>query len=388
MNNNYNRMLLRVTVYPAENADIDKKVRNVFLRINNVLTGHEQLPNIAEICKLCDVNNKKLGAYIRNECIAVNNKNVMFVRRPDKPASNIVNIIEPSDRKKIRVVLFPGAGDDIDSFEIPESTHNMILRFTDSIPNFCATEVHAAPPSFYQKCSSEKNALLYLEGLLVDACMCHYLGISDVACFHDEKQHISSEKVQFLRELIDSEDLYLLNEGAQNLVRNTAAMLTDSTPYISFFSIFTIAQLDFAPDNEFLFFDQYCKLYKIFQRWYFGKHGRYFSTDTEIENPLNTVFYRNKYQGQISPSEITEKIQQYMDHPPIKYEDGYLGKESRFAVLILKHLPENRIGEEQLEALFPGNLHQAKWKIIYWGDLDKYEKHLHNLEVIPFIIDA
>lgn len=388
MNNSNNRMLLRVTVHPAENAEIEGKNRNVFFKINNILTGREQLPSVSKICKICDENNSKLGAYIRNECSSLENKSIVYARQPDNPNSGIINIIEPVERKNIRVMLFPNTGEDIDSLRIPESTHNMILRFCDNIPNFCAAETHASPPSFYQRCSSEENALLYLEALLIDACMCHYLGVSDVACFHDEKQHISSEKVQFLREFVKSSGFTTLNNGAQNLIRNTVALLTESTPYISFFSIFTIANLDFLPDNKFLFFDQYCKLWKYFQIWYFNKHGRYFTTETQIENPLNTVFYRNKYQGQISPPEISDRIKQYVNNPSNRYEDGFLGKESRYAVVILKHLPENKIEEGQLQALFSGNLHQAKWNIIYWGDLEKYEKHIHNLEIIPFIIDV
>ena len=382
-----NRILLHITMIRGENPNIENKMRRIYYRINNILTGREHLPNIAEICKYCDTKNRRLGAYIRNECIAVKNKSIMYARQSDKPNS-IIKIIHPSDRKKIRTILFPGVETDIENLNIPESTHNMILRFTENTLQFCAADPHNCPPSFYQKCSSEDTALLYLEALLVDACMCHYLGISDVACFHDEKKNISSEKVQFLKEFVKQNDFQSLNTAAQHLVTNALMVLNEETPYISFLSIFTIARLDFAPDSKFLLFDQYCLLWKKFQIWYFRKHGRYFSAITETGNALETVFYRSKYQGQISPTEISDKIQHYIRNPARRYDEGLLEKESRYAVVILKHLPENKIISEQLEALFPGSLHQSKWKIVYWGDLEKYEKHQHNLEIIPFIIDA
>lgn len=382
-----NRVLLHVTMDSSQNAHIKNKMHNIYQRINNILYGCEQLPNIVEICNYCDTRNRRLGAYIQNECIAINNRSITYARSVDRP-NGIIKMVHPTDRKKIRTILFPGVGTDIENLKIPESTHNMILRFDENAPNFCAADAHKFPPSFYQTCSSEYTALLYLEALLIDACMCHYLGISDVACFLDEKKNISTDKVQFLREFSTSTNFKLLNIAAQNLVNKTLEKLEDTTPYISFLSIFTISPRDFTPDSNLVLFDQYCIMWKQFQIWYFQKHGRFFSKESDVINPLDTVFYRNKYQGQISPGEITSKIIQCINHPASRYSEGLLGKESRYAVIILKHLPENKIRTEQLETLFSGNLHQAKWKIIYWGDWEKYEKHQHFFEIVPFIIDA
>lgn len=387
MNNSNQRILLGVTMRPSDNPIVDQKMKSIYQKLNNTLTGNRQLPNISEICRYCDTENEKLGAYIRNECFDLKKVSTIYFR-DTKKINRITNIFDPADKKNIRIILYPGAGNDMDSFKNPESTHNMILRFADDIPNFCAADVHVSPPSFYQRCSSENTALLYLEALLVDACMCHYLGISDVASFHDEKIKISSEKVRFLKEFVKSKDIKNLDVGAQKLVTQAVSLLQEITPYVSFLSLFTIAKLDFTPNSTVLFFKDYCRLWKYFQVWYFKKHGRYFSTETEVDNPINTIFNRNKYQGQVSPSKIADKIKEIIKKPTSRNEEGLLGLESRYAVIVLKHKEREETKKAQLDALFVGQVHPATWDIVYWGDLWKYEDYSSELEIIPIIIDA
>ena len=386
MNSNNHRILLHITMVPSHDPEATKKADSTYFRLNNILKGNGQLPNIVHIRNYCNRVNQKLGAYICNKCLDIKKDDALFAPHVKK-SNSVLNIFESSERKNIRIVLYPGEESDINDLNMTETTHNMIVRFVEGTPNFSATEIHAQPPSFYQRCASEDTAMLYLEALLVDACVCHYLGVSDVAFHHDEKQQISTEKVLFLREIVKNKDLSFLSPGAKRLVNHVASQLSDNTPYISFLSIFTIAPLDLADDEPGFFFEDYCRLWDKFQKWYFNKHGRRFSKQKKLENPLGTVFNRNKYQGQISPSEIATRIEEKIKKPAIKIENPPFGDELRYAVIIIKRMPENYAKVEQFEALFSGKLHQAKWDIIYWGDLEKYEKILPYLEIVPFMID-
>lgn len=382
---NNHRILLHITMLAGNDPIATRRADATYYRFNNILDGNEQLPSIAEICDYCDDVNRELGAYIRNNCLDVIKEDTVF--KPSITNSrNMLNIIDSSKRKNIRILLYPGRRDDIDDLNMQETTHNMIIQFKDVLTNFCPTEPHANPPSFYQPCASEEIALRYLEALLVDACICHYLGISDVAYHHDDKQRISSEKVLFLKELIREGQLGFLSASAQHLVEYVASKIDETTPYISFLSIFTIAPFDILEGAEFFFFEDYCSLWSKFQRWYFDRHGRLFSKQKPIENPLQTVFERNIYQGQISQTEIVNKIKELLDTSICRATNLPFENESRFAVIIIKHKPHSLAATKQFDALFSGKLHQSKWDIVYWGDLERYKNVMPYLEIVPIMI--
>lgn len=379
------RILLHITMLSGNDPDATIKADAAYYRFNNILNGNGQLPNLTQICDFCDGLNNELGAYIRNNCLDIKKEDTVFEPRVSN-ANSILGIVENSERKNIRILLYPGKRDDIDNLKMKETTHNMIVQFKEVSSHFCAAEPHANPPSFYQTCSSEEMALRYLEALLIDACICHYLGISDVAAYHDEKQHISIEKVLFLRELSQKGDLAFLSSGAQQLVKYVASKISDTTPYISFLSIFTIAPYDVFNEESSVLFEDYCFLWNRFQKWYFDKHGRLFSKQKPIEDPLDTVFDRNKYQGQISPAEFIEKIRELQEKSICRVPNNPFGEESRFAVIIVKHVPDESAVISQFETLFVGKLHQAKWDIIYWGDLVRYKDVLPYLDIVPIMI--
>lgn len=382
------KILLHITMISGNDPAASRKADSTYLQFGNVFKGGGSFPNISGICDYCNQVNSKLGAYIRNKCIDIRNEDTLF--DPGTPKTNsMLNGIESSDRKNIRVILYPGAREDINDLSMPETTHNMIVQFGEGSSYFAATEKHNNKPSFYQNCISEYAAILYFEALMVDACICHYLGVSDVAYHHDDKQHISQEKVQFLREIVQKNSFDFLTQGGQKLVKYAASKLTDTTPYISFFSIFTIAPYDVLREDCYdirSYFEDYCRLWDAFQKWYFLKHGRLFSKKTNLINVKETLFERNVYKGQISANELAEKIQKVLDNPICPNDNFPFGKELRYAVVIIKRMPETEAKRKQFEALFSGQLHQAKWHIIYWGDIMLYNDMLSNVEVVPFIV--
>lgn len=189
-----------------------------------------------------------------------------------------------------------------------------------------------------------------------------------------------------MKEIVQRGQLDFLSPSAQNLVRYVAAKIDESTPYISFLSIFTIAPFDVFGDEKFFFFEDYCCLWNEFQRWYFDRHGRLFSKQKPFDNPLETVFDRNKYQGQISQTEIANKIRELQDAPICRVANPPFGTESRFAVIIIKRMPDSSAITDQFDALFSGKLHQSKWDIVYWGDIGRYEKIIPYLEIVPIMI--
>lgn len=381
------RVLFHITMLSSDDPMAIQKANETYWRINNILEGGTQLPNIKKICDSCDGLNKNLEAYIRNKCLDLGKETTLF--DPSLHKTNaIFNVIDDSERKNIRIILYPGNRGDIDDLNMHETTHNMIIQFDNQISNFKPTEAHVNPPSFYQVCNSAELALLYLEALLVDACMCHYLGVSDVAYHHDDKQHISAEKVLFLRE-IAQRDLTFLSENAQRLIKYVLPQLSEDTPYISFLSIFTIASLDIFDEDgqKSIHFTDYCKLWAEFQRWYYNKHGRLFSKNVKLQDPLATVFNRNKYQGQISPREIKEKIEELLQSSMPLRPNPLFGMEHRYAVIIIKRVPDTTLRIKQFQTLFSGQLHQSKWDIIYWGNIDRYNDVLSYLEIVPFMIE-
>ena len=375
---------------PDNNPIASRKAESTYLRVNNILKGSGQFPNITTICSYCDTINEKLGAYIRNKCLDITKEDSVFSPSIHK-TNSILNGIDTSKRKNIRILLYPGERHDVKDLNMNETTHNMIVQFKEPSSYFVPTEPHNNPPCFYQICGSEEIAILYFESLLVDACICHYLSISDVAYYHDEKQKISSEKVMFLQEVSEMEGFKNLTDGAKQLVSYVASQLTRDTPYISFLSIFTIAPFDvFGKDENFndAYFEDYCKLWNLFQKWYFNKHGRMFFENKEVKNPLESVFSRNKYKGQISPNEIENSLNLALSNPIKPPEHNPFGEECRYAFIIIKHMPNNDQKKLKFESLFSGQLHQAKWKIIHWSEIDKYNDILSYIEIVPFLIEC
>jgi len=389
MNGVKERILFNITVFPGDDEYANEMADATYFRLNNILSGSEQFVNVLQICTKLNESNKILSDYIHNRCSALVKKNTVFSPE-DKKINLMFNNVADSRRKNIRILLYPGAREDILKLKMNEATHNMIIQFKEDSAYFVPTEAHNNPPSFYQICLSEDIAILHSEALLVDSCMCHYLGVSDVAYHHDDKQKISADKVQFILECSKDESfLKTFSKDGCNLIKYVASKLKTDTPYISFLSIFTVAPYDIVKNFDsdvFAFFEDYCNLWKKFQEWYFKENGRVFYKEKEIVNPLEKVFDRNIYQGQISPSRIKVEIEKEILNPPQFIDDMPFGKEERFAIVLIKHIPDDAHSIAQLKALFSGELYPAKWDIVYWGEIHKYYDSGFDFEIVPFII--
>lgn len=388
---NTGRILLNISMVPASNPDAERKARRTYQQINNVLTGVSRLPNIVAICNESELVDKQLSAYIRNECLDLKGKESLFNPQKQEPRK-ILNAVEDSQQKRIRIMLFPGEREDIGELKMNDTTHNMILQFGNVESEFNPAEKHENPPSFYQVCSSVNIAILYLEALLVDACFCHYMGISDAALKHDDKQRISLEKVSFIKEICESEKIKFLTPNAANLVKYVCSKMGASTPYISFLSIFTIAPYD-CPEIDHAnciqtYFSDYCNLWLYFQKWYYERHGRLFSKDREIISPLKTLFDRNVYQGQISPEKAERAIKEIINQ--YKEKDSHytqFGKEYRYSFVIIRNMPGDDHAKAIYDTLFSGKIHQAQWTISHIAEIDKFDCIKESLEIVPFMIE-
>lgn len=381
-------LLMQVSAFPESEAPEQNKVDSVFYRINNVLNSADQMPNTKAICNYCEENRKELGARIRREISALK-KDAAVYNTSSKNANTIFNGITPSDKCRLRILLYPGNRESIESLKLDEATHNMILQFDTSKPNFVVTEPHKYSPSFYQVCRSVDVASLYIEALLIDACMCHYMMVSDAAPHHDDKQKISHEKVQFLREICASNDINYLSQNAQKLVRKVSTDLQENTPYISFLSIFTVAADKIHlhnSENIRTFFDDYCKLWGHFQKWYFKKHGRMFIKNEDVGNPVERIFGRNKFYGQISPDEAKAEIERILNNHDFNKAPSPLENSNGYSFVIIRNLPSKPSHRKILESLFSGQLHQAKWQIIPWDKLNQYETVDYLIETVPFMV--
>lgn len=391
MNNESSKLLLHITILNGKNREAKRLVDSTFYLINNVLDGNQQLPNLAQLYNYCNsIRATKLGTYIRNQCYALQKQESLFFETA--PAKTIISNVNPSNKKNIRILLYPGARDSIYDLNMCETTHNMIMQFVTSTQSFFAAEPHPHAPSFYQPCSSVDTALCYLEALIIDSCLCHYLGISDVAFKHDDKQKISREKIDFLLEMAKINHFDFLSSEARALTEYALSQTDISTPYISLFSIFTIAVQDKYNNGDISpYFADYFKLFKRFQKWYFDKHRRLIFKNSISDSLRNDVLSRDKYQGQISPTLFTTKIHEsYMkmeNRLAPQYQNPPFGVEDRWAIIVIKHTPS---GDEELkkhEALFSGRIHPAKMEIIPWSELFRFREIFYNLEIIPIIID-
>jgi len=393
MKNNENRIIFNITVAPGEDADAEERARTTFEHLNSALSVSGGLPNIEAICNQCNDLEKKtqhvytnLSSCIGNQCRSVQKSNAfLYTRFPF--LNRLFNVIEQSRKKNIRILLYPGDRSYIKGLNMFETTHNMIIQFDKNANTFMITEPHTTPPSFYQVCASEKIALLHVEALLVDACMCHYLAVSEAACFHDKKKEISIEKVEFIRYIFDNDEMDFLSSGGKTLVKYVAEELKSDTPYISFFSIFTVASIEQnIKDPVSSFFADYCNLWIEFQKWYYKKHKKMFNKHN-VENPLEYVFDRNKYKGQVSPKQCILKIKETVEKHKDKQSRHIFGWDQLYAFVILKHKPNNSSQATKLETIFEGSIHPSKWEIKRWDELFGNSNPDPEFEIIPFMVE-
>lgn len=386
------KLLLHITVLPESDEEARSFVDDIYFCIKNALRGYQEMPNVESFCQFCDAKGgKRLTNDIRNQIYQMKKQGVfLWLEKRKTPGRHLRGIDGPS-KKDIRVLLYPGDRENISDLNIRETTHNMIIEFVRSGERFFASEPHNNPPSFYQKCSSVNTALCYLEGLIIDSCLCHYLGISDVAVKHDQKQRISRDKIDFLVDLSRSDDYQRLSIEAQGLISNVISKMTAVTPYISLFSIFSVAVQDLSDEARVEnYYDDFLVLFKLFQKWYFEKNGRLFSKDGFAQDALKSVFNRNTFQGQISPvsfdgkiNEQCEKLRKGLisqtDNPPF-------GVEERWAVIVVKHTPVGSDETKTFRSLFSGAIHPATVNIIPWSDLELYRPIEHRIQVLPIHI--
>ena len=73
------KILLHITMMSGNDPIASQKADATYYRFNRVLGGNAQLPNISRICAYCDKVNRELGAYIRNQCLDINKRSVLFV---------------------------------------------------------------------------------------------------------------------------------------------------------------------------------------------------------------------------------------------------------------------------------------------------------------------
>lgn len=378
-----NRVVLYVSMAYGYNDYSAIMAEETFLALKNIFDGENQFHNVSNIYKECMNINTKLGVYIWNSCLKLSKENTLFDNKDEK-INSILNVVTDSIRKQIRMILYPGNKNDLNELTIAGATHNMIVQFSEKDSAFCPTISHSKSPSFFQTCSSVDEALLYFEALLVDACICHYLGISDVAHYLDDKRLISNEKVLFLKELVKEKKLNFLNDNSKKLIKYVVDNLKDDTPYVSFFSIFTIATLDLS--NEPLNFSEYCKLWSEFQKWYFEKHNRLFIKGSTVDDALEKLLKNNKFKGQISEEELNKKITKILNGVIDYKENPPFGNEQRYALIIFTHSLDKIDQIKQSDSLFNGKVHPATWDIISWDKVSHYKSLFQDLEIIPFII--
>lgn len=369
-------------------------VNSVAFSLNDSMRHYDSLPHYMDIRRFIDDNRNVLGKDAYKIILSTILKQGYF--NPDTQRPNeILNWVDPEDRKQIRVILYPGTHGDLENLKLHDATHIMIIEIDhEQEKAFRIAKKHKNMPSFYQPACSKEVSLLYIESLLIDAGMCHFFGISDAAPLHKMKQAISLEKVEYLREIKAEGTIegLELSEGAFTLVNKVIDLLADTTPYVSFLSIFTIYALDIENDREInriqKYFMDYCKLWLGFQKWYFSKHGRVFSETEDLHSVFLTLFAHNKYKGQISINDAVSELNETIGNIDIasKKESEVIGWEKRYAFMIIRNIPGDPKLRIQMETLFSGQLHQAKWRIIHWSRITDFRKILTYIEVVPFLI--
>lgn len=386
------RYLLEIMIIPEDNSNNRKYVSAIAKKLGNILNKYKQTPNAQAIFNYCEEHHNVMDGFIEDDFLSLVIEPVGYNPTKEKPNS-VLNAIEASDKRKVRIMLYPGEKNDVEDIKLPEATHNMIIRFDSSVAPFVAVESHAHSPSFYQPVVNDIIASLYIEALLVDASMCHFIGVSAAASHHDDEQNISSEKVKFLFDLVNSGkiDKSDLADEVKILIRYTVRKLAPDTPYVSFFSIFTIASMeckmtDNIEKNFEFYFSDYCKLWCMFQRWYFQNHGRVFSKKNCSIETIMDLFNRNKYQGQISPEAAQTEIKDILTGEIVS--SPTLGGEGRYAFILLRNIPALRTLRKVCDSLFSGQIHQSKWTIKPWCEIEKFTPIREYIEIVPFILDA
>lgn len=390
MSSENERILVLVTPFPKIEWEKQEKADSIYYRVNNILLLEKELKTAKSVCNYCKKFREELIPQINEVCYSIKN-NAIAYNAPEHRINRLFNSIE---KKKLRVVLYPGNREDINDLIVNEATHSMIVQFSDSDSLFKSAEPHEhTPPLFYQICNTEDTAIKYIEALLIDACMCHYMKISDAAMHNSDKQNISKDKVQFLKDSHYGNTLDYLSSDARSLIKYVCEQLNDDTPYISFMSIFTIASVDQGFEDNIekninTFFADYYELWKHFQRWYYKKSGRLFSKEDDIIDPIRTIFEHNKYKGQISPdiaaNAVKEELRLLKNNK--KPEDPI--KVFGYAFVILCNMPDDYREKAICDALFNGPLHQAKWKIVPWEKIKDFKKIEHLVEIVPFLLEA
>lgn len=218
--------------------------RDLLDEIGTDLAWRDRMPSAKNVYKYCADNNESISKILDEAC-----GKFEIRQRANHEKAN--SIISSEDKKYIRVMVYSDDTTDLKDLKLDAATHTMIIRFDNtSNAQFMATEPHENYPIFYQNCCSTTVAIRYIEALLIDSCMCHYMAVSDAAMHHDEKQRISSEKVQFIKELVNDTNFNCFNEEVKSLIKYVAGKFKDNTPYISFFSIFTIPTKDLGMDDD------------------------------------------------------------------------------------------------------------------------------------------
>ena len=59
----------------------------------------------------------------------------------------------------------------------------------------------------------------------------------------------------------------------------------------------------------------------------------------------------------------------------------------RYAAIIIKHTPTDPSEQKQIEALFRGDPSPVDFKVVHWGDIERYDTFSSYLEIVPFIIN-
>lgn len=383
------RILVLVTPFPRADLDKQEKADSTYYQLNNTLLLEDELKTAKSVCDYSKRCRKDLVPQIKEMCYSIKNHAIAY----NIPQHRINRLFNGIEKKKLRVVLYPGDRQDIEDLIINEATHSMIVQFSDTDNLFKSSEPHEhTPPLFYQICNSEETAIKYIEALLIDACMCHYMGISDAAMHNSDKQNISMDKVQFLKDSHYGNNLDYLSPDAKNLIEYVCNQLNEDTPYISFMSIFTIASIDngFEDDiekNINRFFADYYGLWEHFQKWYYKKSGRLFSKEEDIIDPIRTIFEHNKYQGQISPEVAANAVKEELRLLKSKKSEEQI-KAFGYAFMILRNMPDDFKKKATCDSLFKGQLHQSKWKIVSWDKIKDFKSIEDLIEIVPFMLEA
>lgn len=386
MNNSDERILLLVTSLSQSDYTKQGEAESVYCSFENSLRPLQTLLTAKGICSYCRENRKELENIVKDVYDGITNESKLY-NTHKQTANSILNEIE---KTKLRIILYPGERSDIAELNVHEATHNMIIQFDNTIEEFKATEPHKySPPSFYQVCKSVEIAIRHIEALLIDAGMCHYTGVSDAAMHHDDKQGISKDKVDFLKQICKNKTNVPISAPAKKLVEYVCSKFDAQTPYISFLSIFTIAPNNNKSIEENInsFFPDYELLWQYFRLWYYKKKNLLFSENSTSEELVKKGFNRNVYQGQINFVDASDQILNEISVLKKAKEQNDEKEIHRYAFVILRNVPSGELFQI-CNSLFSGQIHQAKWRLIKWERLKDYEPINTYIEIVPILLEV